>query len=239
MQNFKPIVLWHNTDLRIFDHPALSAAGRSGQAVHPVAILDPQEQARLTDLEKAIYLDALNNLSRHYQKRGNGLCVLEGDPAELLPAMLAEVGAHELYFTQRFVDPRGQYRRGFAQHDWDIIEQVHQLGYTAQRFVGNSTRNFEHVLPNLSLDEYAVTKQLTIEPAVAYLVGAPIRPSVTWQSYPLDISDDPHEWSEEELYAVLKLGSYSIRQLWREYPDLHDTLLNWEYGLYQKYWQDM
>ncbi|MEZ5382980.1 MAG: deoxyribodipyrimidine photo-lyase [Microthrixaceae bacterium] len=89
-------VVWFRKDLRLGDNPAWAAASEADEVtalfVVDPAIMDaagPHRQAQL-----AAHLRALDGELRD---RGGGLCLRRGDPAEVVPGVLAEVGADALH----------------------------------------------------------------------------------------------------------------------------------------------
>ncbi|MBB6097032.1 deoxyribodipyrimidine photolyase [Deinobacterium chartae] len=230
------VLLWHNTDLRVFDNPALTAAAEAGPVVGLV-VFDDVEQRAFTDLERDLYLIGAHELTQGYARLGAELNVLSGDATARVIEALRAVGASRLLCSRRYVDPRGRYRRGLAQRDLDVLEAARAAGYGSLRLHGNTTRDFEETLPDLSRADYADEDQLPLSRPPLQLEGRQLPGGQELPPRPeFALSADPLEWSEEELYAALKIGTHSIRQLWREYPALRGALLDWEYGLYQRYW---
>ena len=88
-----PLILWFRRDLRLGDHPMLTAAVASGRPLVPVFILDPETEAlgaapkfRL-DLALAAFAATLaRHGSRLILRRGPALPVLEALVAETVAA---------------------------------------------------------------------------------------------------------------------------------------------------------
>ena len=81
-----PIVVWHRTDLRLPDNPALSAAAADGVPV-PVFVFDPAwyaEQPAASDARIEFCLQSLADLKTRYQDRGSDLLFYVGDPESVL-----------------------------------------------------------------------------------------------------------------------------------------------------------
>jgi deoxyribodipyrimidine photo-lyase len=96
--------MWFRRDLRVDDHPALEAACAAG-AVLPLFVIDPafahSGQPRRRMLAGALArLDAAN---------GGALVIRGGDPATVVPAVAAEVGAATVFVTKDFA-PYGRRR---------------------------------------------------------------------------------------------------------------------------------
>ena len=93
-------LVWFRRDLRVHDHPALTAAHRECDRVVPVFVLDPRLlQGRFPSRNRAWFLHGcLTELRAALRERGADLVVREGRPEEELPALAAEVGA-SAYFA--------------------------------------------------------------------------------------------------------------------------------------------
>jgi len=99
-----PCLLWLRQDLRLRDHPALTAAYRRGGAVIPVFIHPatakgewPRGAADRYALHQVLqsHRDAL-------RRRGSDLILRRGEPAEVLLQLVAETGAGAVYWTRRY-----------------------------------------------------------------------------------------------------------------------------------------
>lgn len=87
-------IVWFRQDLRLADNPALAHAAARG-AVVPVYILD----------EKAQPVGAAGRWWLHHSLRSladdlGGLVLLRGDPADLLPGLIAGTGAQAVYWNR-------------------------------------------------------------------------------------------------------------------------------------------
>lgn len=94
-------LVWFRRDLRVHDHPGLTAAHRECDRVVPVFVLDPRLlQGRFPSRNRAWFLHAcLAELRGALRERGADLVVREGRPEEQLPALAANVGASAVYFA--------------------------------------------------------------------------------------------------------------------------------------------
>lgn len=91
-------VVWFRRDLRVSDHEPLLRAARRGLVI-PVFVLD---QALLHHPETgsarvAFMLAGLEALDRDLRRLGGRLIVRYGDPAQVLPALVAETRAEGIY----------------------------------------------------------------------------------------------------------------------------------------------
>jgi deoxyribodipyrimidine photo-lyase len=95
-------IVWFRRDLRVHDHPPLSAAHRAAAAVVPVFVLDPRllDAGRFPSANRAWYLlRALGELRDALRERGGELVVRAGRPEEVLPRLARETGAEAVYFA--------------------------------------------------------------------------------------------------------------------------------------------
>ncbi|WP_114561197.1 cryptochrome/photolyase family protein [Desertihabitans aurantiacus] len=88
-------LMWFRRDLRLSDHPALAVAAGSG-AVLPVFVLDPRLLATAGPVRTSCLLQALDALRR---ATDGALVVRTGDPATVLPDLVAEIGAEAVHVT--------------------------------------------------------------------------------------------------------------------------------------------
>lgn len=106
-----PVILWFRRDLRLADHPALTAAAKRG-AVLPVFIVDPVFAAPAGPTRVAYLAKTLASLS---DSLGGGLVIRTGDPLTVLSDLAREVGAREVFLTADF-GPQGQARDARVTH---------------------------------------------------------------------------------------------------------------------------
>ncbi|MGY1750399.1 deoxyribodipyrimidine photo-lyase [Modestobacter sp. SYSU DS0511] len=92
-------LLWFRRDLRLADHPALlaalDAAGPGGD-VAPVFVFDDRLWGPSGAPRRRFLLDCLTDLR---EQTGGALVFRSGDPARVLPALAAEVGASSVHVT--------------------------------------------------------------------------------------------------------------------------------------------
>ncbi len=104
-------IWWVRRDLRLEDNQALSTALKGGARVVPVFVLDPALLAShyVGDKRLAFLFDGLRSLSAGLQARGSTLVVRQGDPASVLPMLMAEARA-EAVIAERDVSPYATWR---------------------------------------------------------------------------------------------------------------------------------
>ena len=91
-------IVWFRRDLRIFDHEPLFRAAKRGHVI-PVFVFD---SALLHHPETGsgrvrFMLDCLNSLDEDLRSRGGRLILREGNPIEVLPALIKETQADGIY----------------------------------------------------------------------------------------------------------------------------------------------
>jgi deoxyribodipyrimidine photo-lyase len=109
-------ILWLRQDLRIIDHPALSAAVAEG-AVIPVYILDdirPQER-RIGAAQRWWLHHSLAALDRSIAALGGRLILRRGDAVEQLVAVAVETGARRVHATHHYEPWHKAAQRDLAQ----------------------------------------------------------------------------------------------------------------------------
>jgi deoxyribodipyrimidine photo-lyase len=95
-------LVWFRRDLRVHDHPALTAAHRETDQVVPVFVLDPRllDAGRFPSANRAWFLLAsLRELRDALRARGADLVVRRGRPEHVLPRLARETGAEAVYFA--------------------------------------------------------------------------------------------------------------------------------------------
>lgn len=98
-------IFWHRRDLRVADNVGLSQALASGAVVGAFVF----DRAILNGLPKsdrrvAFIWESLRELAQAYSDRGGRLFVLDGDPAERIPALAEQIGANAV-FANRDYEP--------------------------------------------------------------------------------------------------------------------------------------
>jgi len=101
-------IVWFRQDLRVTDNPALYAAVESGANVLPVYVLDDVSPARLRTgpdwsaggASRWWLHGSLECLGKSLKKKGAPLLLRHGDAAEVIPELVAEVGASAVYWNR-------------------------------------------------------------------------------------------------------------------------------------------
>jgi len=96
------IVVWFRQDLRLADHPALSAAVAAGAPVLPVFVLDESGDWAPGGASRWWLHGSLAALDADLRARGSRLLLRRGPALDVLPRLLAEAGAGGLYFSRHY-----------------------------------------------------------------------------------------------------------------------------------------
>ncbi len=190
-------VMWFRRDLRVEDHPALSAAAAQGQVVC-LFVVDPallarrhhQAPARLRFLRAG--LDALD---AELRERGGRLVIRHGDPATVVPAIASAIGATRVHVT-RDLSPLGRTRDDrvqqalaamgvrFATHGGDLVVPPEALpgpegaGYRVFTPFHRAWRNQAFVASALAAPDDLTDLNLPSEDLAAFLPdGEPFAPA--------------------------------------------------------------
>ena len=117
-----PIIVWFRNDLRLADHPALSAAAEGGAAVLPLYILDDATPGRLRmgGASRWWLNGSLASLDNDLKSLGGSLCLRRGKTPEILAALLAETGASAIHVT-----------RGYEPWEPELEKAVNQVCRTS------------------------------------------------------------------------------------------------------------
>ncbi|MEO0990172.1 MAG: deoxyribodipyrimidine photo-lyase, partial [Pseudomonadota bacterium] len=103
MTETSPILLWFRRDLRLAEHPALSAAVATGRPVIPVLVLD--EVVEGYGAAPKFRLGAgIGAFQRALDGAGSKLVLRRGQSVEVLRALIAETGARSVWWTRTY-DP--------------------------------------------------------------------------------------------------------------------------------------
>ena len=96
-----PVLIWFARDLRLRDHPALSAALDGGGPVIPVFCFDDRllEGRHRSGPRTQFLLECLADLDRRLRDRGSGLVVRRGHPERELARLAHEIRASALHFS--------------------------------------------------------------------------------------------------------------------------------------------
>jgi len=127
-------LVWHRTELRTHDHPALAAAARSGEPVVPLVIVDPVIFGRpsTTPRRQAWFLENVRALRDSYRALGSDLVVREGVPHEVLGTFARECKVTDAHYIQNHTP----YARG---RDIAASEALRGAGVNVHDYPGQYT----------------------------------------------------------------------------------------------------
>ncbi|MEP3439905.1 MAG: deoxyribodipyrimidine photo-lyase [Sulfitobacter sp.] len=129
MSDKSPVLLWLRRDLRLSDHPALTAAVESGRSVIPVFILDPQCEALGAAPKFRLGL-GLEHFGKTLEQRGSRLILRRGDALTELRKLVEETGAEAVFWTRQY-DPDA------IKRDTAAKEALREQGLEARSFGGH------------------------------------------------------------------------------------------------------
>ena len=107
-----PVLVWFRRDLRLEDHPALSAAIDENGPVVPLVVLDPTLD--VAPVRSRRYAGAVAALDRDLRAIGGRLVIRTGAAADVVPMTAREAGAIGV-FTSRSLTPLGRRREAAVE----------------------------------------------------------------------------------------------------------------------------
>ncbi|MDU9003836.1 cryptochrome/photolyase family protein [Sedimentitalea todarodis] len=129
MSSNSPILMWFRRDLRLSDHPALSAASKSGRPVIPIFILDPLARSLGAAPKFRLGL-GVDRLANRLKAQGSRLILRSGDARDVIEQLIKETGAGTVYWS-RLYDPDSVAR------DTGIKATLKARGIEAQSYGGH------------------------------------------------------------------------------------------------------
>ena len=129
MPDASPILLWFRRDLRLADHPALTAAVETGRPIIPVFINDEVVAGQGAAPRFRLGL-SVGSLAQQLESKGSKLTLRQGDALHVLRDLIAETGATDVYWSRAY-DPITKDR------DTALKAALKDDGITAQSFTGH------------------------------------------------------------------------------------------------------
>ncbi|MEO9780263.1 MAG: deoxyribodipyrimidine photo-lyase [Sedimentitalea sp.] len=129
MSSTSPILMWFRRDLRLFDHPAFSAASKTGRPIIPLFILDPQARSLGAAPQFRLGL-SVARLAENLKPHASQLILRSGDAQTVLEQVIKETGAGAVFWS-RLYDPETVAR------DTKIKAALREQGIEAQSFGGH------------------------------------------------------------------------------------------------------
>lgn len=124
-----PILVWFRRDLRLSDHPALTAAAARGVPIIPVFIRDNSVDA-LGAAPKWRLGKGVEQFAANLRAAGTDLVLRSGPALDVLQALIHESGAKAVYWTRAY-DPDAKTR------DTEIKTTLKDTGIEARSFGGH------------------------------------------------------------------------------------------------------
>ena len=126
-------IVWFRQDLRLADNPALSRAAEAGDII-PVYVLPPETGRRdgfaNGGASRWWLHHSLTALDAALRDKGSRLVVRQGDPIEVLPALVAGTNASGVVWNRR-LEPAG------IEVDRELKRRLHEASVEARSFEGN------------------------------------------------------------------------------------------------------
>jgi deoxyribodipyrimidine photo-lyase len=128
----RPVIVWFRRDLRLTDHPALTAAVASGQPVVPVYVHAPEEEAPWSaGGASRWWLDrSLTALAADLASKGSRLIVRRGPSLDALRRLASECGASRVVWNRAY-EPVATAR------DTAVKTGLREAGIAADSQIGN------------------------------------------------------------------------------------------------------
>jgi deoxyribodipyrimidine photo-lyase len=197
-----PVIVWFRQDLRIGDHPALTAAVQSGAPVIPLFVFNDTTTGRWTPGGASRWWleGSLSALDTELRSRGSRLTFRRGNPREVLGRVTVQTGAASIFFTR-------QYEANHAAEELAVAAMCEQQGLLCRRFGGG----------------------LLFEPeAVRTKTGGPFRVFTPFYKACLAINDIKHPLpAPDKIKAPATWPDSEILKDWR----LRPTAPDWAKGL--------
>lgn len=123
------IIVWFTQDLRLNDHPALTAALKDGREVYCTYVLDPDNSQGPQGAASWWLHHSLARLGKDLAAKGGRLILRSGNSCQQLLKLAAELNAQAVYMTR-------SYEPYLSQQQSQLYEQINKQGGTAKRFAG-------------------------------------------------------------------------------------------------------
>jgi len=127
-----PSIVWFRDDLRLTDNPALRAALDRDEPIVALYLLDEESDGvrEIGGAARWWLHGSLTSLGERLSERGGSLLLRRGRAAEVVPALVEEVGAGAVFWNRRY---------GGAEREIDagIKEKLRDDGVTVASFAAN------------------------------------------------------------------------------------------------------
>ena len=118
----RTVIFWFRRDLRVSDHLGLATALATDAQIVPVFVLDPAANpGGEIPATRTMLWRALQALDSDLRQHGSRLLCRQGDPAQVIPALVKEIGADAVYATRQ----QGAF---FAARDAQVSAALSAMG---------------------------------------------------------------------------------------------------------------
>jgi deoxyribodipyrimidine photo-lyase len=129
LSDTSPILVWFRRDLRLTDHPALSAAAQTGRPIIPVFINDSLVEGLAAAPKWRLGL-GVGCFAEALHEKSSRLVLRKGDALEVLQKLITQTGAGSVYWS-RLYDPETTAR------DSRVKDALKTAGVEARSFGGH------------------------------------------------------------------------------------------------------
>lgn len=215
-----PVVVWFRDDLRLSDHPALSAAADSGRPVVCLFVLEDGTPNRRDHggASRWWLAQSLKALEKDLRNKGNSLVLRRGRAEDVLPAVAKATAAGKVVWTRR-------YDAGGIAIDTAVKAQLRREGVEAASFPGNLLREpwqvksaagdplrvfspFWRAHQRLDAIEPPIRAPRTIPPLHGSIDGELLADWALEPSRPNWAAEFPDEWTPGEAGAQAALAAF-------------------------------
>lgn len=130
MSDTAPSIIWFRNDLRLSDHPALSAAIERGRPLILLYILEEDASRPLGGARSVWLHHSLMAFRETIDAKGGQLILKKGKADTVLNTIIKETGAQAVYWNRRYHKPN-------RDRDSAIKNALSQQGLTVESFKGN------------------------------------------------------------------------------------------------------
>ncbi|MGN6462839.1 MAG: cryptochrome/photolyase family protein, partial [Pseudolabrys sp.] len=127
-----PAIVWFRDDLRLNDHPALTAAAKTGAPLVCLYVLDDNSRGlrSMGGAARWWLAQSLRALDEALREHGQRLVLRRGAAAEIVPKLAAEIGADRVHWNRRYDQPG-------RTVDANVINALKADGIGGSTFAGN------------------------------------------------------------------------------------------------------
>jgi len=128
----KRAIVWFQNDLRLHDHEALADALRTADEIYPVYVFDPRWWkgktrygfAKVGAFRAKFLLESLENLRSKLRSLNSDLYLRHGNPEEVLPALVAQLGASWVFGTREFIHEEAEVQSALEKAIWKLGQEL-------------------------------------------------------------------------------------------------------------------